>query len=271
MVRKGKTVVRCGRCALLAREPMPAVADLLTWYRDEYWTQYAGEQRGAARDNLYRHVLDCLSRRLPEPGTLVDVGCGMGALLTQARQRGWRGIGFDPSPSAVAEARAQGLEAYELAWPPCGVPDASVNAVVFLNVLDHLLTPFAALEEARRVLRPRGWVYVRVPNAPLHVAWSRVLSLVGVDDVTIMHLYGFGRRALRHHLTRLGFENVMIRTAPPSQHDAYRCATSSRWTSRSFLKYLDGAAYRASTSVGVDRLGWGPSIEAMASKGPATS
>ena len=271
VVWKGKTVMRCGRCALLAREPMPEAVPLLTWYRHEYWKQYAGEQEGSARDNLYRHVLECLCRRRPERGTLVDVGCGMGALLTQARHMGWHGIGFDPSPSAVARARAQGLEAYELAWPPCDLPNESVNAVVFLNVLDHLLRPFAALEEARRVLRPDGWVYIRVPNVPLHVAWSRVLSMMGVEDVTIMHLYGFGRRALLHHLTRLGFENVTIRTAPPSQHDAYRRARSAPWRFRSSLRYLDQAAYRTSTVIGLDRRAWGPSIEAMASKGSGRS
>jgi SAM-dependent methyltransferase len=260
--------MRCQRCGLLAREPTPDAAELLRWYRDQYWKQYAAEQCGSARDNLYERVLDCLAARLPEPGTLVDVGCGMGALLAQARQLGWQAIGFDPSPSAVAEARAQGLDARESAWPPCELPNESVDAVVFLNVLDHLPSPFGALEEARRVLRPHGCVYIRLPNVPLHVLSSRVLSLIGLEDVTIMHLYGFGRRALRHHLTRLGFDNVVIRAAPPSRQDAYQRAGSSRWGSRSWLKSLDRAVYRVSAVTGLDRLAWGPSIEAMASKGP---
>jgi SAM-dependent methyltransferase len=246
---------------------MPDAAALLTWYRDQYWTQYAAEQRGAARDNLYRRALDCLARRLPQAGTLVDVGCGMGALLAHARQCGWRGIGFDPSASAVAEARAQGLDARESAWPPCELANESVDAVVFLNVLDHLPSPFGALEEARRVLRPHGSVYIRLPNVPLHVLSSRLLSTIGLEDVTIMHLYGFGRRALRHHLTRLGFDDVVIRAAPPSREDAYERTNTSRGAFRSWLKSLDRAAYRVTAVTGLDRLAWGPSIEAIASKG----
>jgi SAM-dependent methyltransferase len=245
---------------------MPEAGGLLRWYREHYWTQYAGEQRGAARENLYRHVMHSLSRRVPEPGTLIDVGCGLGALLAQARACGWKAIGFDPSPSAVAEARAQGLDARESAWPPSDLPDESADAVVFINVLDHLLNPFAALQEARRVLRAGGLVYVRVPNVPLHMTVSRVLSMIGVEDVTVMHLHGFGPRALRHHLLRLGFRRVVIRAAPPSQYDAYASTGFRAW-----LKAVDGAAYQVSAITGLDRLAWGPSIEAIASKAPDTS
>jgi SAM-dependent methyltransferase len=246
---------------------MPSATELVTWYRDHYWTRYAAEQRGSARDNLYRRALDCLRGRLPERGTLVDVGCGMGALLAHARRSGWQGIGFDPSASAVAEARAQGLDARESAWPPSDLPADSVDAVVFLNVLDHLPSPFEALEEARRVLRPHGCVYIRLPNVPLHLRVSRLSCLIGLDDVTIMHLYGFGRRALRHHLTRLGFDDVVIRAAPPSLEDAYQHPAAARWGLRSWLKSLDRALYRISTVTGLDRLAWSPSIEAIASKG----
>jgi SAM-dependent methyltransferase len=242
---------------------MPEAGDLLRWYREQYWTQYAGEQRGTARDNLYRHVMRSLSRRMPEPGTLIDVGCGLGALLAEARACGWQAIGFDPSPSAVAEARAHGLDARESSWPPCDVPDESADAVVFVNVLDHLLSPFAALQEAQRVLRRDGVVYVRVPNVPLHMMVSRVLSMIGVEDVTVMHLHGFGPRALRHHLLRLGFRSVVIRAAPPSRYDAYASSRVRAW-----LKAVDRAAYQVSALTGLDRLAWGPSIEAVASKAP---
>ena len=262
----GRELLRCERCGLLAPKVVPDPAELARWYRDGYWRRYQAEQRGPARDNLYRHVLDVIERRRAHPGTLVDVGCGMGALLRQARDRGWRGIGFEVSPEAVAQARAQGLEIYESAWPPCVLPDESADAVVLLNVLDHLPRPFAALEEARRVLRPGGLLYVRVPNGPLHVRLGRLLSAVGLPEVTVVHLYGFGKRAFAYHLPRLGFTTVVVRTAPPSQEDAYPSEGAVRGTIRRSLKRLDRLVYALSAALRLDRAAWGPSIEVMAAK-----
>ncbi|MGQ0809792.1 MAG: class I SAM-dependent methyltransferase [Nitrospiraceae bacterium] len=267
MIDAGRGVKQCRRCGLLTKDPRPAAEELLRWYQRDYWTCYEGEQRGTARYNLYHHVLNRLQQASPRTGTVVDVGCGMGAFLTQCRERGWYGIGFDPSGSAVARARAEGHEAYECAWPPCRLTDESVDAVIFLNVLDHLPSPFAALREAWRVLRQGGWLYVRVPNGPLHLKLARLLALGGCEDVTIMHLYGFGRRALRHHVPRAGFDQVMIQTAPPSQGDAYgRRDDPARWRIRPLLKRLDRLAYRMSVGCGLHHMGWGPSLEVTATK-----
>ena len=87
--------------------------------------------------------------------TVLDAGCGDGALaavgdvLPAARDRPGRGC-----PDGRA-ARAHGpVVRGDVAALP--VADASVDAVVTVNVLDHLDRPASALREARRVLRPGG-------------------------------------------------------------------------------------------------------------------
>jgi SAM-dependent methyltransferase len=189
----------------------------------------------------------------------------MGGLLAAAARRGWKGIGFEPSTDAVAAAQKQGLDVREGAWPPGGLPDDSADAIVFVNVLDHLADPFGALAEARRILRPGGAVLIRVPNGPLHHA-LRQWSLSKLRGLTVQHLYGFGRRALAFHLRRSGFGAIDIRTAPPTQSDAYAAAGRESFSWRRVAKRVDRWSYRASVVIGADRLGWGPSIEALAVK-----
>lgn len=265
-VARGLTLLRCRRCRLLARPEMPSVQALHQWYRDQYWVRYESEQTGAARGNLYAHTLDWLGEHDPHPGTLVDVGCGAGQLLELCRKRGWKGIGYDPSEAAVAYARARGLEAHAQPWPPCPLADESVTAVTFVNALDHLRDPFAALQEARRILKPGGWLYVRVPNAPVQARLIQFLSPLRLDHLAVLHLFGFGREALRYHLLRLGFDPVIVRTAEPAQGDAYRQQGRLRSVLTSPLKLADRMAYRLLAGLGLAHRAWGFSVEAMASK-----
>ena len=256
----------CRQCGLLSRGEMPSEEETVQWYRESYWNQFGEEQLGTARENVCRHVMERIVTAHQSPGLLVDIGCGAGALLKCGAGRGWRGIGFELSRSAVSQARSQGLEVYEQSWLPCPLHAESADAVTFLNVLDHLVRPFDALKEAWRVLRPGGQIYIRVPNGPLHDRVSRILSGCGLNHLTVMHLYGFGRRALSFHLTRLGFESVDVRTSPPTQADAYGSDGKRCSLFRQFAKQMDRMAYGAMYRAGLDRWGWGPSVEALARK-----
>jgi len=262
-------LLRCRVCDLLVRASLPLQEELDVRYRDEYWRCFQAEQTGTARDNVHEHARDWMMAVHPEPGTVVDVGCGAGSFLARCRERGWRGVGVDPCPSAVAHATVKGLEAYVRSWPSSLLESESADAVTFINVLDHLRDPFGALQEAWRVLRTGGLLYIRVPNGALHARLIAVLSVIGFGGLPVVHLYGFSRAAFRFHLPRLGFVLRAIRTAPPSQGDAYGAETGSGSAAfRRFLKKADQVLYAALAGSGLDRLPVGPSIEVMAVKAP---
>jgi SAM-dependent methyltransferase len=86
---------------------------------------------------------------------VLDGGCGDGALAAAATASPLRVIGLDAAVPMVEAARAHGpvVRGEVTALP---VADGSVDAVVVVNVLDHLDEPATALREARRVLRPGG-------------------------------------------------------------------------------------------------------------------
>lgn len=266
-VSERNALLRCRVCDLLIRARLPLQEELDARYRDEYWSRFQAEQIGTARDNVHVHAVDWMVQLHPHPGTVVDVGCGAGAFLARCRERGWRGLGVDPCPSAVAHATAMGLEAYVRSWPSSRLENETADAVTFINVLDHLRDPFGALQEAWRVLRTGGLLYIRVPNSRLHARLMVVLSVIGFGKLPVFHLYGFSRKAFRFHLPRLGFAVQAVRTAPPSRGDAYSPGKGS-WGGvlKRFLKTADQALYAALSGSGLDRLPVGPSIEVMAVK-----
>ena len=259
---------QCGGCGLLAPVRPPGNRDLEVWYEQEYWKHYREEQTGTGRDNLYTHVVRWLERLSPARGTVLDVGCGGGRFLTLCQAKGWRAIGVEPSQEAAVYARRRGVEVHSQAWPVLAIPDASVEAVTFINVLDHLPDPFGALREAARVLKSDGLLYIRVPNAALHAWLKRSLAPLGLDGVATLHLYGFGLRTFSRLLPRLGFRPLAMRTAPPAKGHPYNEDSTFRSWGYLALKGADRLWYWTSRVLALDRLGWGPSLEVMARKTP---
>ncbi len=98
----------------------------------------------------------------PAPGAiLLDVGCGGGLLAPHVARLGYRHVGVDLTPSALAVARGHGLAAAVRA-DATALPLAtgSAAAVVAGELLEHVTDPAAVVAECCRVLAPGGTVVV---------------------------------------------------------------------------------------------------------------
>jgi ubiquinone/menaquinone biosynthesis C-methylase UbiE len=108
--------------------------------------------RATSRETLARF-------RINPTDSVVDVGCGTGALLSQlaASYPQARLAGIDPCPEMLAIARERLPPGVELkqGWAE-GIPypDGSFDAVVSCNVFHYIREPRVALAEMLRVLRP---------------------------------------------------------------------------------------------------------------------
>jgi SAM-dependent methyltransferase len=138
---------------------------------------------------------------------VLDLGCRSGA-LTRHFLEGNEVVGLDVDLAALAKAEALGIEPVEAnVEEPLPFADASFDAVVAGELLEHLQLPDALVAEARRVLRPGGVLVGSVPNA--FRLQSRLRFLRGrapEDDPTHLHL--FSPAAVRELLA--GFEDVTL-------------------------------------------------------------
>ena len=138
---------------------------------------------------------------------VLDLGCRAGG-LTRHFLEGNEVVGLDLDRAALAKAAALGIEAVEGdVEEPLPFEDASFDAVVAGELLEHLRFPDALVAEARRVLRPGGVFVGSVPNA--FRLQSRLRFLRGrqpEDDPTHLHLYS------PQHVRELlaGFADVRI-------------------------------------------------------------
>lgn len=138
------------------------------------------------------------------PGRQVlDLGCRSGA-VTEHFLGGNEVTGVDVDPSALERAAERGIIPVRAnAEDTLPFEDASFDAVVAGELLEHVRDPAAVVDEVRRVLRPGGTFVGSVPNA--FRFQSRLLFLAGrhpEDDPTHLHMYS--PQELRRLLSRFG-------------------------------------------------------------------
>lgn len=128
---------------------------------------YAVEARHFWFLGTRRVILAALERALGgrlEGARLLDLGCGTGFTLTQL-PRSVRRVGLDYSRAAIALARRRATGAALVRGSAYALPFASegFDAVLALDVLEHLDRDLDAARELRRVLAPGGVAIVTVP------------------------------------------------------------------------------------------------------------
>jgi ubiquinone/menaquinone biosynthesis C-methylase UbiE len=103
---------------------------------------------------------------------VLDVGCGEGYVARRLAEAGARVVALDPLPGAIEVARATAPEGPSLRYVEGSAEalpfaDQSFDAVIFFNSLHHvaLHAMELALDQAARVLRPGGVLYVQEPLA----------------------------------------------------------------------------------------------------------
>ena len=129
-----------------------------------------------ARRNL---LLRALAPRLKGPSAkILDVGCGTGGTLDRLREVG-DVTGLDLEPLALELCRERGHTNLILASAcEMPLPEASFDAAVALDVLEHIPDHVTAAREIARVLKPGGTLVATVPA--YQSLWSR-------HDVALHH------------------------------------------------------------------------------------
>jgi SAM-dependent methyltransferase len=125
----------------------------------QWW--YVG-QRALARALLAGVAADLAPEgRMPRA---LDAGCGTGGNLALLDRLG-RGVGIDRAPEAMTRWRARGVRAARASLLALPFPDRVFDLVTSFDVIYHEWVPDdgAAVAEMTRVLRPGGWLLVRVP------------------------------------------------------------------------------------------------------------
>jgi len=212
-------LTRCRNCGLVSTTSTPA-AKAIEYDQNYFENTNAYLQKEAEFRGIFSHIFDLIGAYLPDRGTLLDVGCGVGLLLDVARRRGYRVSGVEISPYAADIARRRyRLDVNTGALQEAKYEDGAFDVVIMNHVLEHLADPPAVLSEIRRTMKPGGALAVGVPN--FASIFRRALRSRWPSLLPEQHLWHFSPSTLKKLLAKSGFavEAVkMVDNHPYHQH-----------------------------------------------------
>lgn len=200
-------LVRCAGCGLVFVVPMPGWEDLEAIYTRQTYYQEECKPRVPDPDNPNVRFL----QHFATGGRLLDVGCGPGHFLNDARAAGWEVVGLDPNPFNAAFARdAYGVEVHTGTLAEVRFRPGSFDVVCMMGVVEHLPDPVGAVRDMARWVRPGGGIFLLTQNIRSWLAW-----LMGRRFVFIIppeHVHYFSPGTIRRLLDTTGFALVGLRT-----------------------------------------------------------
>ena len=208
-------VLRCAACGMLRSEIRSQDAISYAQVDDAAYESAIGALRRSQAVEVLRFAAPHATR-----GDWLDVGCGPGYLLSEARGAGFRVRGIEPDAKAAELARARlGADAvrHDVFRE---AEDGSADVLSTLDVLEHV--PVAELADfasrVRRTLRDGGVWVIKVPSSEglfFRVAHAlrlrpQIERLWQVDHAWPHTVY-FARATLTAFLQRHGFDVVAHR------------------------------------------------------------
>lgn len=194
-------IVRCRQCGLVYTNPRPKPESLLQGYAAVVDDEYAEE---SSSRSINAHLSLNTIKRFAKGGRLLEVGSAAGYFLNAARAD-FAVAGLEPSQWGCKLAREKfKLEVFNEAFETTTrfEPD-SLDVVVMIDVIEHLPDPRKALEQAAKLLKPGGLLYIVTPDIGSLSARLLRGSWWGLRPA---HIYYFDRGTMGRLLRDAGFE-----------------------------------------------------------------
>jgi SAM-dependent methyltransferase len=126
-------------------------------------------------------------RRLPAPGTALDIGAAGGGNTRVLRAFGWQPLALEYAPTAALIARERGLSVIRADARELPVRSGSMGLVTAFDILEHIEEDYLAAAEICRVLRPGGTALIAVPAD---------MALWSAHDEAVDHVRRYDREGL---------------------------------------------------------------------------
>ena len=175
-------------------------------YKDHYKNKVIptiNYRRNVLAKNKYKQIMQFFKK----PGSVLDIGCGLGEVLSAFKENGWESTGIDFNDFAVEYAKKN----FELEINKHDIFEMSqegqYDLVMLWGVIEHVYEPDLLLKKCNSLLKNDGLLVVEVPSADSLLV--RYCETVGEEAhrtfESARHIMLFSRRSLLDMCKRNGF------------------------------------------------------------------
>ena len=166
-------------------------------------TSYTAQE--SALRATFKRLLANLARRGLTGGDLLDLGCGYGYLLDEARSFFDQRVGTDFSSQAAEIARATGAEVY-IGGIEQLPPERKFDCVVAIQVIEHVYEPLSFVRRIASHAKPGSHILLATPDigGVLRKLMGRRWPSFKVPE----HVLYFDYRTLSSLMVRAGLNDI---------------------------------------------------------------
>lgn len=196
-------------CQLMYAIPKESTQKLVEDYITMEDPKYVEEETG--RRAQAKLILSLIAKHKKQ-GKMLDIGCGPGLFLDEAKKQGWSVQGVDLSGWAKEHAKKNfGIEVLQGTLHDARFPDRNFDGIVMNDVIEHLEDPKSALKEIWRVLKNDGILYVSTPDIESFLSRLLRAKWWGINKY---HLFYFSRKTLEKMFQEAGLKSVHYASYP---------------------------------------------------------
>lgn len=196
---------KCASCGFIFSKQIPTQEELVEHYKKYGRNDYLSP----ITIKRYNELLDDFEQ-YRKSGKLLDVGCGIGYFLDEAKKRGWEVYGTEYTDEAVGICKEKGIVMNQGVLDPQNYDPETFDVITSFEVIEHINNPKEEIANFNKILRPGGLVYVTTPNfnSLLRYRLKSAYNVICYPE----HLSYYTPKTLKLLFKRSGFRTKQIQT-----------------------------------------------------------
>jgi 2-polyprenyl-3-methyl-5-hydroxy-6-metoxy-1,4-benzoquinol methylase len=205
---------------LLKTNPHPSSESLFRYYESEDYISHTDAKR-----TLFEKMYQLVKKRAINQkiglieywqsgtGTVLDIGCGTGDFLAEAKKNNWKTVGMEPSSKAKTSAKQKGIclvETYD------ELEDHYFDVITMWHVLEHVSDLENQIKQLKRLVKPTGTIIIAVPNFKSYDASYYGVFWAAYD--VPRHLWHFSKTAMEKLFAK---QNLKLKKINPMWFDSF--------------------------------------------------
>ncbi len=200
-------LLKCTSCKFIFMEKIPSEQELTDYYAQYSYSEDA--YLSPLTIKSYNLLLDEFEK-YRKHNRILDVGCGRGWFLQEAKKRGWVVYGTEYSSTALDLCNNEGIKMHSGALTENAFESNYFDVVTSFEVLEHINNPQEEIKSIYKFLRRGGLFYITTPNFNSYLRYQlkEKYNIICYPE----HLSYYTRKSLKYLLSNNNFKTNKVLT-----------------------------------------------------------